>query len=183
MTRIVAGLAKGRRLAVPGTGTRPTSERAREALFNSLEAAGRIDGARVLDLFAGTGALGLEALSRGATESVLVDSARTAIDLLRKNVASVGLPGAQVVGAPVATFLTGSPEALFDLAFLDPPYELDNADVYAVLASLDERWLAPDAVVIVERSVRSGACEYRSDTLTFERERRYGDSILWSLRR
>lgn len=179
MTRIVAGRAKGRRLAVPGAGTRPTSERAREALFNSLTSSFPIDGARVLDLFAGSGAVGLEALSRGATEAVLVDSARAAGQVLRRNAATVGLPGARVVLATVAGFLGGEPDAGYDLAFLDPPYEMPNSDVDAVLASLDGHWLAPDAVVVVERSVRSGPCTYRSDSLTFDRERRYGDSVLW----
>lgn len=179
MTRIVAGLAKGRRLAVPGIGTRPTSDRAREALFNSLAGAAGLNGGRVLDLYAGTGAVGLEALSRGADEAVLVDSSRSAGEVLRKNVASVGLPGARVVVAPVTSFLAGESGDGFDVVFMDPPYEVDNSSVNEVLAALDERWLAPDAVVVVERSVRSGACGYHSGTLTFDRERRYGDTVLW----
>src|ERR1700744_564065 len=100
MTRIVAGRAKGRRLAVPPRGTRPTSERAREALFSSLAGLLDLDGARVLDLFAGTGAVGLEALSRGAASATFVESDRVAADLLRRNIESVGLPGAELYRRP-----------------------------------------------------------------------------------
>src|SRR3954463_9570863 len=99
VTRIVAGTAGGRRLKVPPKGTRPTSERVREALFNALETAGELDGAHVLDLYAGSGALGLEALSRGAADALFVESDRRAAGVLRRNVSDLGLGGEVVVGA------------------------------------------------------------------------------------
>ncbi len=124
--RIVAGSAKGRRLASPAGPTRPTSDRAREALFNSLTLLVDLEGARVLDLYAGTGAVGLEALSRGAAEAVLVESDRGAVEVLRRNIEGVGLPGARVVKRPVAAFLAAPPGVPFDLVFADPPYFLDD---------------------------------------------------------
>jgi 16S rRNA (guanine966-N2)-methyltransferase len=185
--RIVAGAAKGRRLASPADGTRPTSDRVREAMFNSLAASVRLDGARVLDLFAGTGAIGLEALSRGASVAVLVEKDRAALDVLRRNVATVGLPGAEVVASPVARFLNGAPEHTYDLVFADPPYGLDSAELGATLGRLgDPRWLATDGVVIIERSARSDPLEWAESPagfLTPVAERRYGDTVLWYGRR
>ncbi len=108
VTRIIAGVARGRRLETPrGAATRPTSDRVREALFGSLDARGVLDGAVVLDLFAGSGALGLEAASRGAEEVVLVDSAREAVAVARRNAAALGLAGVRVVQAPVLRWLAG----------------------------------------------------------------------------
>jgi 16S rRNA (guanine966-N2)-methyltransferase len=177
--RIVAGAAKGRRLAPPPEGTRPTSDRVREALFNSLAATMRIDGARVLDLFAGTGAVGLEALSRGAAEAVLVEKGRSALAVLRRNVETVGLPGARVVPRPVSAFLTDEPVGPFDLVFADPPYAYGDK-VYGVVASLVTRgWLAPDAFVVVEGSARNLPTAYASDSITSFAEKRYGDTVLW----
>jgi len=182
--RIVGGLAKGRRLVAPPTGTRPTSDQAREGLFNTLAAAIRLDGARVLDLYAGTGAVGLEALSRGAAEAVFVESKRPALDALRRNVAAVGLPGATVVARPVSTFLTSEPEQPFDLVFADPPYELDNATLAGVLTALGEHgWLDHDGCLVVERAARSGPPPWPEPFVTPERERRYGDGVLWYGRR
>jgi 16S rRNA (guanine966-N2)-methyltransferase len=182
--RIVAGLAKGRRLASPAGATRPTSDRAREALFNSLVAMLDVDGARVLDLFAGTGAVGLEALSRGAAEAVFVESDRAALEVLRRNLDAVGLPGATVVRRPVAAFLGGTPGTTpFDLIFADPPYALDDAVLAALLGNLvDGGWLADDAVVVVERSAR-GAGPTWPPGLTAVRDRRYGEGVLWYGRR
>jgi 16S rRNA (guanine966-N2)-methyltransferase len=182
--RIVAGLAKGRRLASPGPGTRPTSDRVREALFSSLEASVRLDGARVLDLFAGTGAVGLEALSRGASVAVLVESSRAALDVLRRNVAAVDLAGAEAVASTVERYLAGAPDHPFDVVFADPPYGLDDTKLVGSLAPLaDPRWLAPDAVVIVERSARDVPLGWADDFLTPVGERRYGDTVLWYGRR
>jgi 16S rRNA (guanine966-N2)-methyltransferase len=178
--RIVGGTARGRRLAAPATGTRPTSDRTREALFNTLASMLAIDGARVLDLYAGTGAVGLEALSRGAAEAVLVESNRRALDVLRRNVELVAVPGAVVVGRPVATYLATAPEAPFDLVFADPPYALHDAKLAEVLIRLAQPgWLADDAVVVVERSARARAPEPPDGLLTPVAERRYGDSLLW----
>ncbi|WP_375479967.1 16S rRNA (guanine(966)-N(2))-methyltransferase RsmD [uncultured Jatrophihabitans sp.] len=182
--RIVGGAAKGRRLAGPADGTRPTSDRAREAMFNSLAATLRMDGARVLDLFAGTGAVGLEALSRGAAEAVLVEKSRAALGVLRRNVELVGLPGATVAARPVASFLSERPERPFDLVFADPPYAYDNAKVQGHVAQLIlQDWLAPNAYVVVERSARTPLTGWAHDSLAAVGERRYGDSVLWYGRR
>ena len=182
--RIVAGLAKGRRLASPGPGTRPTSDRVREALFSSLESGVRLDGAQFLDLFAGTGAVGLEALSRGAAAAVLVERSRAALDVLRRNVATVALPGAQVVPTAVSRYLGGDPERPFDVVFADPPYGRESKEIVGTLAQLsDEKWLAPSAFVIVERSVRDERIEWAGSLLTPVGERRYGDTVLWYGRR
>jgi 16S rRNA (guanine966-N2)-methyltransferase len=181
--RIVAGEARGRRLAGPAARTRPTSDRAREAMFNSLQAATRLAGARVLDLFAGTGAVGLEALSRGAGEAVFVESDRAALAVLHRNIEAVGLRGASVVARSVAGYLAG-PAREFDLVVADPPYALPDADIAGMLRTLSERgWLASGAFVVVERAARSVTDAYGDDLLTPVRERRYGDSLLWYGRR
>jgi 16S rRNA (guanine966-N2)-methyltransferase len=183
VVRIVAGLAKGRRLTPPAGGTRPTSDRAREALFNSLAALLDLDGARVLDLFAGTGAVGLEALSRGADEAVFVESDRAATEVLRRNADAVGLPGVRVVRSPVAAFLAGTADAPYDFVFADPPYALDDDVLAATLSRLvDGGWLAEDAVVVVERSAR-GPGPVWPDRVTSLRDKRYGAGVLWYGRR
>ena len=181
--RIVAGQAKGRRLAGPADGTRPTSDRAREALFNSLTALLDLDGARVLDLFAGTGAVGLEALSRGAAEAVLVESHRVAADVLRRNADAVGLPGARIVHRPVAAYLNTPADAPFDLVFADPPYAFSDDDLAVVLAQLaTTNRLADGAVLVVERA--TGSPEPRwPDRVTSVQHRRYGAGVLWYGRR
>jgi 16S rRNA (guanine966-N2)-methyltransferase len=182
--RIVAGAAKGRRLAGPANVTRPTSDRAREGLFNTLATLVDLDGARVLDLFAGTGAVGLEALSRGAAAAVFVESDRGAAEVLRRNVRDVGLDGARVVRRPVAAVLAEPPpDGPFDLVFADPPYALAEEKVAEMLATLvDNGWLTEHAVVIVERAVRGPEFRWPEG---FEplRERRYGEGVLWYGRR
>lgn len=177
MTRIVAGAAGGRAIAVPPRGTRPTSDRVREALFSRLSHAGVVDGARVLDLYAGSGALGLEAASRGAAEVVLVECARAAVEVCRRNVAALGLPGVRVAAERVLPFLERAPAAPVHLALLDPPYDLGEDDLVAVLAALVVH-LAPDAVVVVERSSRSPEPAWPSG-LVRSGERRYGETVLW----
>ncbi|MDP9496697.1 MAG: 16S rRNA (guanine(966)-N(2))-methyltransferase RsmD [Actinomycetota bacterium] len=173
MTRIVSGTAGGRRLQVPrGHRTRPTADRTREALFSSLQSLVELPGARVLDLYAGSGALGLEALSRGAAAATLVDSDERALAALRANVRALGLP-AEVVGLPVERFLSRDPQA-YDLVLLDPPYA---AEVDPVLAALVP-WVAPDGVVVVERSARSPEPGW-PDGLGALRSRRYGETLLW----
>ena len=177
MTRIVAGVAGGRRLAVPPKGTRPTSERVREALFSAVEAAIELAGARVLDLYAGSGALGLEALSRGAAAATFVESERAAITVLEKNVAAVGLAGAEVRRGRVSTVLEagGTP---YDLVLADPPYGIAEAELTAALAALVGRgWTRPGSVVIVERARRSGEPSW-PEALVPDRVRRYGDTEL-----
>jgi 16S rRNA (guanine966-N2)-methyltransferase len=184
MTRIVAGLAKGRRLAVPAQLTRPTSDRAREALFSSLTSRVRLEGLRFLDLFAGSGAVGLEALSRGAAAATLVESDRAACQVLRANVAAVGLPGAQVVQRDAAAYLRSdaNPAETFDVAFADPPYRLDDERLAELLQLLAARWLAHGALVVLERSARSPAPQW-PDTVEEVQQRRYGAGTLWYGRR
>lgn len=184
MTRIVAGAARGRRLRVPpGTTTRPTSDRVREALFSSLESLlDGLDGARVLDLYAGSGALGLEALSRGATHVTFIENDARAVRTIKANVAAVGLPGATVVQGPVERVLaTGdgnADERPYDLVMADPPYALGESELGAVLARLTAGWLAAEAVVVVERDRRGEPVRW-PDGLNGLRERAYGETVLW----
>jgi 16S rRNA (guanine966-N2)-methyltransferase len=174
MTRIVAGSYGGRRLGVPpGRRTRPTSDRAREGLFSSL---GDLDGARFLDLFAGSGAVGLEALSRGAASATFVESDAGALRVLRANVADLGHPAALVVGDRAERFLDGCEGEPFDVAFLDPPYALDVDGVLAACAPL------VTDVVVVERATRDGSPTWPGE-LQADKARRYGDTTLWYGRR
>ncbi len=183
MSRIVAGEARGRRLAVPaGRDTRPTSDRVREAMFSSLESdLGGLSGLTFLDVYAGSGAIGLEALSRGASAVVLVEANRRAAGVIRQNVRTTGLRGAVVLMAKVERLVGEAPPtaAPFDIVFLDPPYALSGAEVSAVLTALGERgWLADDAAVVVERSFRTGEFDWPPG-FDADRSRRYGDTVLW----
>lgn len=182
MTRVVAGAARGRRLAVPpGSGTRPTSDRAREGLFSTLTSLlGSWAGRRVLDLYAGSGALGLEALSRGAAHCLLVETDPRALHAVRTNVETLGLPGAEVHGGRVERLVAAAaPGPPYDVVLLDPPYELGDGAVRDVLVGLrDHGWLAAGAVVAVERGTRGGRWEW-SPGFTGERSRRYGEATLW----
>ncbi|GAB4083508.1 16S rRNA (guanine(966)-N(2))-methyltransferase RsmD [Myceligenerans cantabricum] len=160
--RIVAGKLGGRTLAVPPKGTRPTSDRVREAIFSRLDHLDVLDGTNVLDLYAGSGALGLEAASRGAQHVTLVDSARTAVDVARKNVATLGLTAqVRVTASPVERYTAAlaaapPPGAALDLVFLDPPYDLSDDGLAQALRDLAAVGvLAPGAVLVVERSTRS----------------------------
>jgi len=141
MTRVIAGVAGGRRLTVPPSGVRPTGDRAREGLFNSLGTLLDLDGAVVLDLYAGSGALGLEALSRGAAEVVFVESGPRVLPVLRTNLAAVGLPGGRVVAGSVPTVVAGPAPARFDLVLADPPYATPVGEVRGVgmIAALARR--------------------------------------------
>ncbi|THG34956.1 16S rRNA (guanine(966)-N(2))-methyltransferase RsmD [Glaciibacter flavus] len=185
MTRIVSGFAGSLRLAVPRSGTRPTSDRVREAIFSALDARDAIAGAEVLDLYAGSGALGLEAASRGAASVVLVERNPAAAALCRRNaeavVAAAGSarrPRVRVATAPVQAFLDAG-GAPVDLVFIDPPYDLDEPDLARVLAALVPR-LADAAAVVIERSTRSPQPSLPAG-LELERERRYGETVLWWL--
>lgn len=153
MTRIIAGRSKGRVLDVPPVGTRPTSDRVRESVFSALEhVLGTWEGANVLDLYAGSGAMGLESLSRGAQSAVMVETANSACVAIRRNCSATSLPG-EVVHSKVHRYLANDPDRQFDVVFLDPPYELPAQDVRDVLEQLVERrWLTHAAVVVVERS-------------------------------
>lgn len=188
MTRIIAGRAGGRRLATPpGDATRPTSDRVREALFSTLESLhGPLTGLRFLDLYAGSGAVGLEAWSRGA-EVVLVESNRRTGTLIGANARAVGAPRDVVATASVATFLAHGPDGRlaaedgggFDIVFADPPYPLPDDAVAADLAALlSHRWLAPQATVVVERSSRSPAPAWPAPLLAATRKK-YGETTLW----
>ena len=178
MTRIISGTAGGRRLKVPRAGVRPTGDRAREGLFNSLGSLLDLDGARVLDLYAGSGALGLEALSRGAAEAVFVENGGGVLPVLRDNIAAVGVRGAVVLPASVPAVVAGPATAGFDLVFADPPYAAPVAEVLGVLGALvGNGWLAPDAVVVVERSSREQPWEWPTPLIGV-RDRRYGEAVL-----
>ncbi len=180
MTRIIAGAARGRRLLTPaGSRTRPTSDRVREALFSALESElGAFAGLRVLDLYAGSGALGLEALSRGAAHVLLVETDVRAVRTIRSNVATVGLPGAQVVQSSVGHALAAAPSLPYDLVVADPPYAMPGDEIEPVLDQLTKGWLAPQAVVVVERSTRDAPLRWPAG-LTALRIRRYGETMLW----
>ena len=182
MTRVIAGAAGGRRIAVPpGTGTRPTSDRAREGLFSSWESLlGTFSGIRIADLYAGSGAVGLEALSRGASHALLVEADSRAARIVRENVRALGLPGAEVRAGKAEQIVTGpAPEAPYDVVFLDPPYAVTDDDLREILLTLrTQGWLADDALATVERSTRGGEFKWPRG---FEplRARRYGEGTLW----
>jgi 16S rRNA (guanine966-N2)-methyltransferase len=184
MTRVIAGEAGGRRLAVPaGRDTRPTSDRAREGLFASISSiVGPLTGKRVLDLYAGSGAVGLEALSRGAEHVLLVESGRPALRVIRANVESLGLPGAEVAADRVERLLARAdaiPRQPYDIVFADPPYAMPDTGVAAVLSALAVgHWLAPGALVIVERASRSGYMRW-PEGYQPGRVRRYGEATFW----
>jgi 16S rRNA (guanine966-N2)-methyltransferase len=180
VTRVIGGSARGRKLAVPPTGTRPTSDRAREGLFNSIEARAGLPGARVLDLYAGSGAVGLEALSRGARSATLVESAPGALAVLRANVAALGLPGAEVVAAPVERWLAGPPPgAAYGVVFADPPYALPDDELAEALRALaSPGWLEPGALLAVERGSRADEPRWPDGVWSVSR-RRYGEGALW----
>lgn len=183
MTRIIAGTAGGRRLAVPaGQGTRPTSDRAREGLFATVTAIrGTMRGAAVLDLYAGSGAVGLEALSRGAADVLMIEADGRAIQVIRDNIAAVGLPGARLLAGRVERALARGPgdSPPRDVVFADPPYATTDDDVSSVLAALlTFGWLAAAAVVVVERATRSGPPAWPAGYAP-DRARRYGEATLW----
>jgi len=176
VTRIIGGEARGRRLAVPPRGTRPTTDRVREALFNVLAVRRDFDGLRVLDLYAGSGALGLEALSRGAASVHFVDSDRRAAEVIGRNIDAVGLPGATVRRGQVATVLAADAPAPMDLVLADPPYELPAADVEQILAGLGRHgWVAAGSVVMVERAATSPPLNWPDGWIGWP-SRRYGDT-------
>jgi len=191
VARVIAGEAGGRRLAVPdGRETRPTSDRAREGLFATISSiVGSLAGARVLDLYAGSGAVGLEALSRGAEHVLLVEYGARAARVIRQNIEAIGLPGAVVSADRVERVLARGPAPAggqdgtaggpYDVVFADPPYALADTEVTQVLSLLAERgWLLPGALVIVERATRSGPLSW-PDGFAPDRARRYGEATFW----
>ena len=181
MTRIIGGAAGGRRLHTPrGSATRPTSDRVREALFSAVESwCGSLHGLRFLDLYAGSGAVGLEAWSRGAGVVTLVESDRRTAALVAENARSLGFAKADVVCASVAGTLSRPPSAPYDVVFSDPPYPLDDQAVDGDVAQLaDEGWLVPGALVVVERSSRSPGPTWPAG-FSGTRSKRYGETTLW----
>ena len=185
MTRVVGGLARGVRLSVPNAGTRPTSDRAREAVFSSLESVrGPWTDATVLDLYAGSGACGLEAASRGAAQVDLVESDRKAVAVIARNRESVLASGAQGVveihQAAAERWVTAiSNQAGYDVVFCDPPYSAPASDVAAVLAAVAAAGaLAQEAFVVLERSARDPEWLWSAPFMA-RWDRRYGEAHVW----
>lgn len=181
MTRIIGGVARGRAIRTPpGDSTRPTADRVREALFSSLESVyGTLHGVSLLDVFAGSGAVGLEAASRGASRVTAVERDRAVSALIASNAKTLGLDQVEVVTAAAAALGDRGSRPAFEVAFLDPPYDVPNETLRETLAGLGEAgWLADEATVVVERSRRNPPWIWPAGFLAV-RERRYGDTILW----
>lgn len=184
MTRIVAGTHGGHTLAVPPKGTRPTSERVREALFSKLDHMGMCDDTTVLDLYAGSGALGIEALSRGSRTAHFVEKASPAARIISKNLHSLGLGArGQVTCADASAFLASrqgqSLGGEVDLVLIDPPYDLSSEQVEATLAALGP-WLTPDSLVVLESSSRAPLPPL-PNFLVCEEVKKYGETTIFFL--
>jgi len=184
VTRIIAGSARGRRLTIPAAGTRPTSDRVRESMFASIEARLAAQGrswvdVAVCDLWSGSGAIALEAWSRGATRVLAVDRSAGAIRAIEGNIEQLGAEGVEVMRTDVMRALAGPPaQGPFDVLIADPPYDDDAAGVQQALAqAVATGWLGPAALVVVERD-RRGGCPLPS-TIEISDERTYGDTVLW----
>ena len=178
MTRVVAGAWGGRRLRTPpGDGTRPTSDRVRESLFASLVSLlGGLDDLRVLDLFAGSGALGLEAVSRGAAHADLVESDRRAADVVAANIRELGASSSARLHRTTAERFVQGAAGPWDLVLVDPPYALATEHVGGLLVALRPA-LAEDAVVVVERSTRTPFTW--PEGFGPLRDKAYGETTLW----
>lgn len=177
--RIIAGAAKGTRLGPVPPGTRPMSDMAREGLFASLGAA--VEDARCLDLFAGTGAVGIEAWSRGATEVVFVERSTKAIGTIRDNISRAHVSGGvEVVKAEVGGWLTrrAAAQGVFDIVFCDPPYDVSGPALDRVLAALDAGWLAPESWTLILTRGHKSSAPVVPVHWAVRRQLRYGDSLL-----
>jgi 16S rRNA (guanine966-N2)-methyltransferase len=180
MTRIIGGDFRGRSIKVPDAETRPTSSRVREAIFSSVEhAVSGLDDLRVLDLFSGSGAFGIESISRGAAEAVLIEKDLRAADTLHTNVANFGIKNARVVIADAFTDVAQkSGRGTFDVVFIDPPYSFEDQDVDTLIANLVQNdWLNEYAVIVVERGSRSQV--QWPDSVEELRKKVYGDTSIW----
>jgi len=180
VTRIIAGTLGGRRIAVPPRGTRPTTDRVREALFSRLDHEDALRDARVLDVYAGSGALGLEAVSRGAAHATFVESASSAARVLQGSIRDLGVGAStRVVREKALPYLVRATET-WDLALLDPPYDIAREDLAAVLAALAPR-LAPDAPVVLEWATRAGDAPW-PDGIQALRHKDYGETrVHWGV--
>jgi 16S rRNA (guanine966-N2)-methyltransferase len=177
--RVIAGTAKGRRLGPVPPGTRPVSDRAREGLFASLGE--RVVDARCMDLFAGTGALGIEALSRGAESCTFVDRSRAAAGTIRANLATTGFEAeGTVICRDVGSFLARrpSPERAASLVFVDPPYDVAVEELDAAMGALDRGWLDPDGWTVVVTRGHKGSLPAVPVHWAARRHLRYGDSLV-----
>ena len=182
--RVISGTAGGRRLSAPRDDSiRPTTGRVKEAIFSALTARERVLNSTVLDLYAGTGALAIEALSRSAARAVLVENDRAALEMLRRNLSVAGTAtAASVVAGDAAAFVAGAPpaDAPFDLVFCDPPYDFESAALDKVLAPFATReWTSEEAIVVVERPV--GVASPNVDGLPITWERKFGDTLVFFL--
>jgi 16S rRNA (guanine966-N2)-methyltransferase len=182
VSRVIAGLAGGRRLVMPtGGATRPTADRAREGLFSTLTSLrGSLDGASFLDLYAGSGAVGLEAASRGALAVLLVERDPKALRAIRTNVEALSLAGVAIRAEPVDRVLAVSPTTGYDVVFLDPPYAMPVEP--ALVRLVGAGWLAEEAIVCVERATRDASLAWPDGIETLQ-SRRYGEATLWYGRR
>lgn len=185
MTRIISGFAGSRELKVPKSGTRPTSDRVREAIFSSLESQEVIADARVLDLYAGSGALGLEALSRGAHSVTLVEKNPQAVSILKHNAELIRQAGklntssTVIMAVGVEAFLAQPVREKFDVVFIDPPYDLSNDELIDVLTGVTAH-LSTQALVVLERSSRSPVPSL-PEGLRLERTKSYGETTIYWL--
>ena len=179
--RVITGSARGCRLeTLPGDSTRPTAEKVKESLFSAIQF--DIEGRRVLDLFAGSGQLGIEALSRGAASCVFVDQNTQAVQVIRGNLQRAGLTAnAQVISTDALTYLN-RPKERFDLVFLDPPYKLTNAYADVVKRLLDEDMLTEDALIVMEHAKDAILPELPEEMELYD-TRKYGDTCLSLVRR
>lgn len=184
MTRVIGGSAGGRRLKTPtGEATRPTSDRVREALFSTLESElGSLTGLRFLDLYAGSGAVGIEAMSRGAGVVTAVESDRRTARMVGENAAALGFHKVEVLALPVLRVLGRHPRAPYDVVFADPPYALGSDELEQALELLvAHQWVAPGTLLVVERSARSVEPGWPAG-LVRERTKDYGETLLWYVR-
>ncbi|WP_297596137.1 16S rRNA (guanine(966)-N(2))-methyltransferase RsmD [Mycobacterium sp.] len=178
MTRIIGGVAGGRRIAVPPRGTRPTTDRVRESLFNILTARRELSGLAVLDLYAGSGALGLEALSRGAATALFVESDPRAASVIARNIDTLGLSGATLRRGAVAAVLAAGTASAVDLVLADPPYDVGAAEVEAVLAALTAHgWVREGGVAVLERAAGGAPLRWPAGWSMWP-QRVYGDTRL-----